>query len=124
MRALLIAAVVLLSGCTSALIMSSYQGKSLLDVVGDYGMPAASFDTPEGYRSFIWQLNHSGVVAGSSYTSGSVSNGNFFARTTVMPPVSYSVDCNYVILAKKVRDDIEGPGAWEVVGYKSPRFGC
>jgi hypothetical protein len=54
----------LVSGCTSSLIMYSYKGKSLLDVVGDYGMPIASFDTPEGTRAFIWQLNHSGVVPG------------------------------------------------------------
>lgn len=119
--------VFLLSGCAS-MIMEGYKGKTLLDVVADYGMPSATFDAPDGSRAFVWSMNVKGVIPGQAYTTGVAnfqgSSANFFSSTYVSPPTTYSYDCNYIIFAKKESNDIQGPAAWKVVGYKQPRLAC
>ena len=67
----LLTAALILTGCASQ-IMSGFVGKPMTEVVGQYGFPAASYDVDTNKRAFVWQLNNSVVVPGTSYATGTV----------------------------------------------------
>ncbi|MDO9025299.1 hypothetical protein [Zwartia sp.] len=113
----------LMSGCASQ-IMQSYIGQPLLRVVEDYGMPVAAFDSEPGVRSFIWVLQSQGVTPQLTTGSATVTGNQLFASTITYPATYTSSSCNYAIYARKTRDDIDGVGAWTVVGYKTPPLRC
>ncbi|MER8385273.1 hypothetical protein NKH14_07075 [Mesorhizobium sp. M1380] len=127
MRLILVGVMLLLCGCASQ-IMQSYVGKPLSDAVSDYGTPVYSFDTGAGARTFLWSKNSSFVIPGSSTTTANVSTfGNtaqLYGTTTYHPPVSVSQQCTYAVYAKRTREDIEGPAAWTITGFKPPRLEC
>jgi hypothetical protein len=117
----------LLAGCASQ-IMQNYVGKPLSDAVSDYGPPVYSFDTGPGERAFLWSMNNSFVLPGTTTTNASVAvygnTAQLYGTTTTNPPVSVSQQCTYAVYAKRTRSDIEGPAAWTVTGFKKPRIDC
>jgi len=60
-----------LTGCASQ-IMGDFVGKPISLVVGQYGFPVGSYDIDKDTRAFVWQMNQTVVVPGTSYTRGSV----------------------------------------------------
>lgn len=119
----LLTAAVLLMGCASQ-IMSGFVGKPMTVVVGQYGLPATSFDVDTNKRAFVWQIDNTRVVPGSSYTTGSVVGNQVFASTYSSPARTRTRSCGYVLYAERTRTDIEGPAAWTIVGYEKPRRSC
>jgi hypothetical protein len=117
----------LLVACASDII-KSYVGKPLSDAVIDYGPPAYSFDTGDGTRTFVWSISSSFVLPGHSSGNASVTTfGNtaqLYGAATYSPPISVSQQCNYAVYAKRTRNDIEGPAAWVITGFKPPRADC
>ena len=104
--------------------MSGFVGKPMTAVVGQYGCPATSFDVDTNKRAFVWQIDNTRVVPGSSYTTGSVVGNQVFASTYSSPGYTSTRSCGYVLYAEKTRTDIEGPAAWTIVGYEKPRPRC
>ena len=123
MRRLFTLTVLLLTGCAST-IMSGYVGKPISVVVSDYGFPSGAYDIDTTKRAFVWQMNNSVVVPGSSYTSGTVIGNQMFASTYSAPGYAGNFVCSYTLFATKTRNDIDGPAAWIVVGFQKPKFGC
>lgn len=122
-KILLLSFVVLLFGCASQ-IMSGFVGKPMTAVVSQYGFPVSAFDLDSNKRAFVWQLNNSVVVPGSSSTTGMVVGNQIFANTYTTPAHTSSFSCAYVLHAEKTRSDIEGPEAWTIVGFEKPKFSC
>jgi hypothetical protein len=124
-KALLVSAFV--TGCASDII-KSYVGKPLSDAVIDYGPPAYSFDTGDGTRTFVWTVASSYVLPGQASSNASVTTfGNtaqLYGTTNYSPPISVSQQCNYAVYAKRTRNDVEGPAAWVITGFKPPRAEC
>lgn len=116
-------AFLVLTGCAST-IMGGYIGKPLSTVVSDYGFPSGAYDVDGTQRAFVWQMNNSVVIPGSSFTSGLVVGNQLFANTYTSPGYAGSYVCSYTLLATRTRNDIEGPAAWTVVGFQKPKFGC
>src|SRR4051794_8963695 len=87
----------LLASCASQ-IMQNYVGKPLSDAVSDYGTPVYSFDTGAGERAFLWSMNSSYVVPGTSTTNANVAiygnTAQLYGTTTTSPPVAVSQQCN------------------------------
>jgi len=119
----LLALAVLLTGCASQ-IMSGFVGKPVTAVIGQYGFPAGAYEVDKNKRAFVWQMNNSVVVPGSSFTSGTVIGNQIFANTYTSPAYASSFACSYVMYAEKTRQDIEGPAAWTIVGFEKPSLGC
>lgn len=115
--------VVLISGCASQ-IMASYVGRPITAVISEYGMPSGSYDVSVDQRAFLWSKKSSYVIPGNSYTSGTLVGNQMFANTYSSPSYVGTSSCNYVLIARKTRTDIEGPAAWTVIGFEKPRFGC
>ena len=113
----------MLVGCASQ-IMSGFVGKPMTAVISQYGFPAGSYDIDRNKRAFVWQMNNSVVVPGSSFTTGTVVGNQVFANTYSAPAYASSFSCAYVLHAEKTRSDIEGPAAWTIVGFEKPKFGC
>lgn len=114
----------LLAGCANQ-IMQGYVGGSMLRVVEDYGMPTAAYDSEvPGERAFIWVLSSSRVNIGVANTYASFSDSSLFATTLVSPPYVSTSSCNYTLYGKKVRDDIVGPAAWKITGFREPKLMC
>jgi hypothetical protein len=112
-----------LAGCATK-IMSEYVGGPITAVISEHGMPVGSYDVSADQRAFMWSKNASYVISGSSYTSGTVIGNQMFANTYSSPSYVGTSSCNYVLIARKTRTDIEGPAAWTVTGFEKPRFGC
>jgi len=113
----------MLVGCASQ-IMSGFVGKPMTAVISQYGFPAGAYDIDRNKRAFVWQMNNSVVVPGSSFTTGAVVGNQVFANTYSAPAYASSFSCAYVLHAEKTRSDIEGPAAWTIVGFEKPKFGC
>lgn len=115
--------VVLISGCASQ-IMGGYVGRPITAVISEHGMPVGSYDVSADQRAFIWSKDSSYVIPGSSFTSGTLVGNQMFANTYSSPSYVGTSSCNYVLIARKTRTDIEGPAAWTVIGFEKPRFVC
>jgi hypothetical protein len=115
--------VLFLTGCASQ-IMSGFVGKPITAVIGQYGFPAGTYDVDKNKRAFVWQMNNSVVIPGSSFTSGTIIGNQMFANTYTSPAYASSSACSYVMYAEKTRQDIEGPAAWTIVGFEKPRGSC
>lgn len=113
----------ILVGCASQ-IMSGFVGKPMTAVISQYGFPVGAYDIDRNKRAFVWQMNNSVVVPGSSFTTGSVVGSQVFANTYTAPAYASSFTCAYVLHAEKTRSDVEGPAAWTIVGFEKPKFGC
>lgn len=112
-----------LIGCstfTASQIMQSYVGKSIKEVVLDYGAPANYLDLDDGRRAFQWNrrseysiptYNYATV---NSYSSGVYSNAN----VTYTGSQRVSSDCLYTLYTTW-----DG-NTWIVVDYKEPVYGC
>lgn len=134
-HAFLLTAVALLTGC-AAQIMKSYTGKPLTEVVLDYGPPVNAFDVGDGRRAFTWKWSGTVMTPGSATTYGhgygsvtaigntAYGSASYYGHTTITPPQAFDYTCFYTIFATRQRQDIEGPGAWRVVGYREPNLGC
>jgi hypothetical protein len=104
--------------------MSGFVGKPMTAVVSQYGFPVGAYDIDINKRAFVWQMNNSVVVPGSSFTTGTVVGNQVFANTYSAPAYASSYSCAYVLHAEKTRSDIEGPAAWTIVGFEKPKLGC
>lgn len=96
----------------------------MTDVISQYGFPVGAYDLDRNKRAFVWQMNNSVVVPGSSFTTGTVIGNQVFANTYTAPAYASSFSCAYVLHAEKTRLDVEGPAAWTIVGFEKPKFGC
>ena len=118
---------IILTACAS-MVLDSYVGKSLLEPVLDYGAPSNVIEMSGNRRAFIWNRTISGVIGGTSSTDASVNfYGDFVdisSTTRTTPAQAYSYECSYVLIAERVRDDIEGPESWNVLEYRQPRLEC
>ena len=122
-RALLLTAIMCLSGCASQ-IMKSYIGQPVSAVVEEYGMPSGAYDIEPGKRAFIWTMTTSVVIPGTTTAYGTAIGNQVFMQGYTTPGVVSSDSCNYVMYATRTRIDIEGPAAWQVTGFKKPKFMC
>jgi hypothetical protein len=126
-----LAGVLLLAGCASQ-IMTNYVGKTLMAPILDYGPPTVAYDMGDGQRVFIWTMRQQIVIPGQmtttgnvfATTTGSVGTASLYANTIITPPTQHSFDCSYALFARKSRNDIEGPGAWQVTGFRPPKLMC
>lgn len=118
-----LAVAIFLAGCASQ-IMGGFVGKPVTTVISQYGFPAGAYDVEKNKRAFVWQMNNSVVIPGSSFTSGTVIGNQMFANTYTSPGYASSSTCAYVLYAEKTRNDIEGPAAWTIVGFEKPKMSC
>ncbi len=119
--------VLTLSACASS-IMQSYVGKSVQDVMLDYGAPDNAFDMPDGRRVFQWVKESSYTTPINVHTSGR-GTGSVYGRNITSWTSSNSVitggqtvksDCVYSLFAewnKSVK-------AWYITGFKKPNLMC
>ena len=119
----LLTAAAILMGCASQ-IMGGFVGKPMTAVVGQYGFPAVSYDVDTNKRAFVWQINNSVIVPGTSYATGTVVGNQAFVSTYSSPGYASTYSCAYVLYAEKTRTDIEGPAAWTIVGFEKPKLSC
>ena len=112
-----------LTGCASQ-IMGDFVGKPISLVVGQYGFPVGSYDIDKDTRAFVWQMNQTVVVPGTSYTRGSVIGNQIFASTYSSPTYSGNLACSYILHAARNGTNLDGPAGWTVIGYEKPKFGC
>lgn len=117
------AVIVSLAGCASQ-IMSGYVGQPITAVIAQYGMPSGSYDLEPGKRAFVWQMENSVIIPGSTTTTGTVVGNQIFTNSYNSGGYVATSTCAYVLHAQKTRDDVEGPAAWTIVGYDKPRFDC
>lgn len=124
---ILLALCALLSGCASQ-IMKTYVGKTVADAVMDYGPPVAAFDMDQTRRAFIWTMNNSYTVPGSTTTTGNLnvigSTGFYSATTIASPPQTFNQQCNYTIFAERIPGAPEGPAGWRIVDFRKPNLMC
>ena len=112
MRRIIISLIfIFLSGCASDM-MKSHVGNTIADAIDDLGVPATSYDMPDGTRAFVWQETKMYVGGGQSYGGGYTS-----------PVYSTTNTCAYTMYAKKVRE-LDSLTSWEIVGYKKPKLDC
>jgi hypothetical protein len=121
--ATIVLAVLFLSGCASQ-IMKGFEGKSMVDVVAQYGMPASSYELGGGERAFVWEMSNSVVVPGNMNTTSTLVGNTVFSSSYVAPGYVASSRCSYALKARQTRTDIEGPAAWTITGYFPPRASC
>ncbi|CAL74416.1 hypothetical protein; putative secreted protein [Bradyrhizobium sp. ORS 278] len=118
---------VILGACSVA-TMKSYEGKTVLDVILDYGPPSAAYDTGDGRRAFVWTMNYAYGLPAQATTIASVANyGNqsfYSASTLVSPGATFSQSCNYALFAVRKNGATDGPAAWQVVDFAKPRLDC
>jgi hypothetical protein len=123
----LLALCALLGGCASS-IMKSYLGKTIADAVMDYGPPITAFDMGQGRRAFIWTMNSSYTMPGSTTTTGNLNviggTGFYSATTIASPPQTFNQQCNYTIFAERIPGAPEGPAGWRVVDFRKPNLMC
>ncbi|MET0104840.1 MAG: hypothetical protein ABW072_06810 [Sedimenticola sp.] len=103
--------IAILTGCASQ-VMKSYVGHTIADAIDEFGVPAASYDMPDGTRAFIWQETEVHVYGGASYASGYTS-----------PVFSTTDTCVYTMYAEK-EGDLDSPASWKIVGFKKPKLDC
>lgn len=112
-----------LTGCASQ-IMKDFEGKSMVDVVAQYGMPSSSYELGGGERAFVWEMNNSVIVPGNMNTTSTFVGNTVFSSSYASPGYVASSRCSYVLKARQTRSDIEGPAAWTITGYFPPRADC
>lgn len=116
-----------LVGCASN-IMKAYEGKTIVDVILDYGPPLTAFDMGDGRRGFMWAISQTYSLPAHASTTGNVSvygNQAFYSSSTlVAPAASVSQTCNYTMFATRIAGGPDGPAGWRVVGYAPPRLSC
>lgn len=138
-RLVALSVVFALAACASQ-IMQGYVGKPLTETVLDYGPPVAAYDMDNETRAFVWVRAKTFTSPGYASTTGSsrgtgtasvvgntvAAHGTSFydATTYYQPPRTSTWSCNYVLLAKRNGNGIEGPGAWTVTGFRSPQLRC
>ena len=116
-----------LSACVSMTqVMQGYVGRPVSDVVMDLGPPVTAFDLDQNTRVFMWRksstYNTGSYVNtyGTSNTQGTVWNANSY----IAPAQTINVTCYYAFYAKRAHEDINGPAAWVVTGFKPPSASC
>lgn len=116
-----------LCGCASQ-IMKSYVGKTVSEAVMDYGPPATAFDIDQNRRAFLWSMNSSYTIPGSTTVNGNVSTAGgigFYSATAIStPPQTVSQQCNYTVFAERIPGAPEGPAGWRVVDFRKPSLMC
>lgn len=123
-KMLLVASCLLLMQCASS-IMKSYEGKTIADVVIDYGPPINAFDMGDGRRAFQWNIQSSYTVPGHVSTVGTGSRGFYTSTSVVSPPTVINQSCNYTMFATRNSSGAQdSPAAWTVVGYAPPKLAC
>jgi hypothetical protein len=129
MRSLLIVftATIMLAGCASE-IMKTYIGKTVADIIYDYGPPTMAFDVGGSRRAFIWTMSTGFILPGTSTTQGNITgigNSAFYsATTTTMPAQAVNYQCSYTGFAEKIPGIPDGPAAWRLVEFRKPRLMC
>lgn len=124
MRKLLVAGAVLLSlglsGC-ARVIMGSYVGKPVMEIVLDYGPPVNAIDLEPGRRAFQWVRSYSGSTPMVATTSYSGVGSPWVTSNTVITGGNPAVrDCLYTFTATW---DAKG-SRWMVDDYRLPEFMC
>jgi len=115
-----------LVGCSaSTLIMSSYKGKDITNVILDYGEPSNIIEVSENKRIYQWGMRINRHRPATSQTSGTVSahsRNQATINTTTQHYGGYTStnDCIYNLFAEK---NIK-TGGWFVTDYRKPRIGC
>lgn len=97
-----------LAGCASS-TLKGYIGQPVSVAIEDYGMPSGNFDIDVGKKAFVWNVDSNYVIASHSET---------------MPAIAGTTRCAYILYATQTRNDIEGPMAWTVTGFKKPKLDC
>lgn len=115
-----ILASIALGGC-ARVIMGSYVGKPVTEIVLDYGPPANAIDLGPNRRAFQWVRSYSGttpVVANTQY-SGTGSPW-VTTNTVITGGQTFTRDCLYTFTATW---DAQG-SRWMVDDYRLPEFMC
>lgn len=122
-----VAAALIVGSCASN-IMKSYVGKTVADVILDYGPPATAFDVDGNRRAFVWTIRQGYVIPGNTFSTGNINvvgNTALYSGNTISTPAVAGVsECNYALFAQRRAGAPDGPAAWQVVDYKAPRLSC
>ena len=135
--------IIFVASCASQ-IMSSYHGKSVQEVMLDYGAPVNAFDMPDGRRVFQWvkgvsyttptNITTNSVGTGSGQGNASINNyGDTLnvqhsnqqsawvsSNTTISGGQTISGTCIYSLFGSWD----EARKTWVIVGHQKPRFMC
>lgn len=122
-RALLLVTALALGGCASS-IMKDYVGRTIADVVMDYGPPQTGFDLTPTQRAFLWSMS-TNVVTPATTNITATSYGSLFSATAITSPSQViSQRCNYTLIAERIPSAVEGPAGWRVVSFRKPSLMC
>lgn len=123
----IVALCMMLGGCASQ-IMKSYIGKTVAEAVMDYGPPATAFDVEQNRRAFIWSMNSSYTIPGTTTVNGNImatgSMGFYSATAITTPAQTVSQQCNYTVFAERIPGAPEGPAGWRIVDFRKPSLAC
>jgi hypothetical protein len=121
LRVLAFVAVLAISGCaTSEQIMQGYVGRTLQDVMLDYGAPTNAFDMPDGSRAFQWAATSTYVMPTTVQTSTVPIGNTYMTNTHISGGQPITSSCTYTMLA---RWD-EARNAWVFTDFRPPNWGC
>jgi hypothetical protein len=123
LRAVFVAAALLLCGCASA-IMKDYVGRTIADVMMDYGPPQTAFDLTPTQRAFMWSMTTSFVTPSTTNVTGTAYGSLFSATAISTPSQVVSQQCNYTLIAERIAGAVEGPAGWRVVSFCKPSLMC
>jgi hypothetical protein len=122
-KAVFLAVAFLLGGCASA-IMKDYVGRTIADVMMDYGPPQTAFDLTPTQRAFMWSMTTSFVTPSTTNVTGTAYGSLFTATAISSPSQVVNQQCNYTLIAERLPGAVEGPAGWRVVSFRKPNLMC
>lgn len=116
MRALIVAAALLLSACVST-EMRRYVGQDISELFIAYGRPEAVFDLPDGRRAFQYRRGEGDVVIPGQTRTNLTGYANWATVTTTSTPsaVMHDEGCLLTFIAAP------SGSSWRVVETRVPR---
>ena len=115
-----ISIIAIVSGCVTR-TLNVYVGQTVADAMDKLGVPATSYDMPDGTKAYVWQKTEVNTFGDVSISTGT---GNVGYSTGVNTPVYTQADnCVYTMYATKV-GELNSPTSWRIVGYKKPAPEC
>lgn len=112
-----------LSGCASS-VMNGFVGKSVQDVMVQYGPPTNAFDMGDGRRAFQWAMTNSYVTPVTSTTTGNAyatgSNVRWMQNTQISGGVPITNTCAYTMFGRWS----DTASTWVMESFQKPKLAC
>ena len=120
---LLLLLVSLMTGCAS-MIMQSYLGKDIRDVMLDYGPPSNAFDMGDERRAFQWVIDSSYTMPSYATTTGTATTMGYqtwvTSNTAIYGGQTTTSRCVYTLFA--TWDNVTN--GWKIVDFRKPNIMC